>query len=125
MPLIDLEPATRRMAALVSRIPADAKVLLFLGAANRDPRRWGDDAHRYDLRRRTPGHVAFGCGIHVCVGQFIARLEGELILAALARRAGRLELAGEAVPKLSNTLKGFRHLPLRVTVAPPAGPARC
>jgi cytochrome P450 len=115
---------TRPVDVAGTRIPADAKVLLFLGAANRDPRRWGDDAHRYDLRRRTPGHVAFGCGIHVCVGQFIARLEGELILAAVARRAGRLELASEAVPKLNNTLKGFRHLPLRVTVAPPAGPRR-
>jgi cytochrome P450 len=98
-------------------IPADAKVLLFLGSANRDPRRWGDDADRYDIGRRTAGHVAFGCGIHVCVGQFISRLEGEVVLAALARRARRLELAGAAVPKPNNTLKGFRHLPLRVVPA--------
>jgi cytochrome P450 len=98
-------------------IPAEEKVLLFLSSANRDPRRWGDDADRYDIHRRTPGHVAFGSGIHVCVGQFIARLEGELVLGALAQRARRLELAGDPVPKLNNTLKGFRHLPLRVTVA--------
>jgi 4-methoxybenzoate monooxygenase (O-demethylating) len=98
-------------------IPAQEKVLLFLGAANRDPRRWGEDASRYDIRRRTAGHVAFGHGIHVCVGQFIARLEGELVLAALARRASRLDLAGEPVAKLNNTLKGFRHLPLRATAA--------
>ena len=109
---------TRDVEVAGTVIPAGEKVLLFLGAANRDPRRWGDDAHHYDIRRRTPGHVAFGCGIHVCVGQFIARLEGELVLSALARRASRLELAGEAVPKLNNTLKGFRHLPLRVTAAP-------
>ena len=96
-------------------IPSEAKVLLFLGSANRDPRRWGDDADRYDLHRRTPGHVAFGAGIHVCVGQFISRLEGRLVLATLARRARRLDLAGDPVPKPNNTLKGFRHLPLRVT----------
>jgi cytochrome P450 len=98
-------------------IPADAKVLLFFGAANRDPRRWGDDADRYDIRRRTAGHLAFGAGIHVCIGQFISRLEGELVLAALARRAGRLALEGEPVPKPNNTLKAFRRLPLRVTIA--------
>jgi 4-methoxybenzoate monooxygenase (O-demethylating) len=108
---------TRAVDVGGTRIPAEAKVLLFLGAANRDPRRWGDDAHHYEIRRRTPGHVAFGCGIHVCVGQFIARLEGELILAALAARASHLELAGDPVPKLNNTLKGFRHLPVRVLAA--------
>jgi cytochrome P450 len=96
-------------------IPGDAKVLLFMASANRDPRRWGDDAARYDIRRRTAGHLAFGYGIHVCVGQFLSRLEGELVLAALARRAHRLDLAGVPVPQPNNTLKGFRHLPLHVT----------
>jgi len=96
-------------------IPADAKVLVFFGAANRDPRRWGPDADRYDIRRRTAGHIAFGAGIHVCIGQFIARLEGELILAALARRAPGVALDGVPVPKPNNILRSFRHLPLRIT----------
>ena len=95
-------------------IPVDAKVLLFLASANRDPRRWGDDADRYHLRRRTAGHLAFGAGIHVCVGQFIARLEGELVLAALARRARRLSLAGDALGRPNNAVKSFSRLPLRV-----------
>jgi cytochrome P450 len=94
-------------------IPADAKVLLFFGSANRDPRRWGDDADRFDIRRRTAGHVAFGVGIHLCIGQFISRLEGELVLSALARRASRLTLIADPVPKPNNVLKGFAHLPLR------------
>ena len=98
-------------------IPADAKVLLFFASANRDPRRWGDDADRYDIHRRTAGHLAFGAGVHVCIGQFISRLEGELVLAALARRARRFELDGDPVPKPNNTLKAFRHVPLRVTTA--------
>ena len=96
-------------------IPDGAKVLLFMGSANRDPRRWGDDADRFDLRRRPAGHLAFGSGIHVCVGQFISRLEGELVLAALARRAPALSLAGPPVPKPNNTLKGFAHLPIAAT----------
>ena len=96
-------------------IPADAKVLLFFGAANRDPRRWGDTADCYDVHRRTAGHIAFGAGIHICIGQFISRLEGELVLAALARRAAGLALNGVPVRKPNNTVKAFRHLPLRVT----------
>jgi cytochrome P450 len=96
-------------------IPDGAKVLLFMGSANRDPRRWGGDADRFDLHRRTAGHLAFGSGIHACVGQFISRLEGELVLAALARRASALSLAGPPVPKPNNTLKGFARLPIAAT----------
>lgn len=106
---------TRPVDVEGAAIPADAKVLLFFGAANRDPRRWGDDSDRFDIHRRTAGHLSFGAGIHVCIGQFISRLEGELVLAALARRAAGLALNGEPVPKPNNTLKAFRHLPLRVT----------
>jgi 4-methoxybenzoate monooxygenase (O-demethylating) len=49
------------------RIGAGDKVLLFLAAANRDPRHWADP-DRFDLRRRAQGHVAFGFGIHACIG---------------------------------------------------------
>ncbi len=61
------------------------KVLMFLGAANRDPRRW-ENPDSYDITRRTSGHVGYGSGIHMCVGQLVARLEGEVMLAALARK---------------------------------------
>jgi cytochrome P450 len=93
-------------------IGAGQKVLLFLGAANRDPRRW-EDPERFDIRRRAFGHVAFGFGIHACIGASLARLEGEVLLEALARGVGSVELAGEPVPRLNNTLSGFSRLPLR------------
>jgi cytochrome P450 len=48
-------------------LPAGGKVLLFLGAANRDPREW-PDPDVFDLRRKAAGHVALGSGIHACVG---------------------------------------------------------
>lgn len=103
---------TREVEVAGVRIPEGEKVLLFLGAANRDPRKWGPDASRMDITRKAAGHVAFGMGIHQCVGQPIARLEVELVLTALAERVDRLEPAGEPVPKLNNTLKGWSSVPV-------------
>jgi cytochrome P450 len=89
------------------------KVLLFLAAANRDPRRW-DRPDTFDVTRRAAGHMTFGTGIHGCVGQAVARLETEAILTALASRVVSLELTGEPKGRLNNTLRGFDTLPLRV-----------
>jgi cytochrome P450 len=95
-------------------IDGGEKVLLFFAAANRDPRRW-DDPERFDITRRAGGHVAFGAGIHRCVGEFVGKLEGEIVLAALARRARTLALAGEPTVRLNNTLRGYDTAPLRIT----------
>ena len=86
-----------------------------LGAANRDPRRW-DDPDTFDLTRDPSGHLAFGTGIHGCVGQMMARMEATCLLSALARRVDTIELVGEPVPFYSNWLRGFEDLPMRVTV---------
>ena len=64
----------------------EEKVLAFFGAANRDPRAW-DDPDRFDITRKASKNVAFGAGIHFCVGAMLARLEAEIILTALARRS--------------------------------------
>ncbi|QCU77176.1 cytochrome P450 [Citricoccus sp. SGAir0253] len=95
-------------------IPADSKVLLFMGAANRDPRKWGEDADVFDLDRNASGHVAFGMGLHQCVGQPIARAEIELMLQALIKRVDRIEPTGEATPWIHNVLRGFARMPLRL-----------
>jgi cytochrome P450 len=97
-------------------LPADAKVLLFFAGANRDPRRW-EEPYRFDIRRRAAGHVAFGAGIHMCVGQMLARLESEMVLAALLSRVARIEIAGEPKRKLNNTLRQFSSLPIELTPA--------
>jgi len=97
-------------------LPPDTKVLCLLAAANRDPARW-PDADRYDITREPRGHVAFGAGIHGCVGQMLARLEGEVVLAALARRVARLEPAGPPRRRLNNTLRALASLPLRLVPA--------
>lgn len=97
-------------------IPADSKVLTVLAAANRDERQW-PNPDRYDIERRPTGHMAFGSGIHGCVGQVVARLEGELILTALARRFKCIEFAGEPTRRLNNTLRALGSLPLRLIPA--------
>ena len=93
-------------------IPQDTKVLTFLAAANRDPRQW-PDAEQFDITRRAAGHMAFGTGIHACVGQVVARLEGELVLNAIAQRVKRIELIGAPVRRLNNTLRAMSSMPMR------------
>jgi 4-methoxybenzoate monooxygenase (O-demethylating) len=92
-------------------IAKDDRVLIFFGAANRDPRRW-EDPDRFDVTRRASGHLAFGLGIHGCVGKPVARIEGEAVLGGLARRVGRIELSGEPERHLNNTVRGFESLPV-------------
>jgi 4-methoxybenzoate monooxygenase (O-demethylating) len=97
-------------------VPEGHKVLMFLAAANRDPRRWVDpDA--FDLSRDPSGHVGFGMGLHQCVGQHVARLEAEAVLTALARRVRTIELAGPTRRHHNNTLRAWESIPLRLTVA--------
>jgi cytochrome P450 len=97
-------------------LPQDAKILLFLAGANRDPRRF-ENPDRFDVTRKATGHTAFGAGIHMCVGQMLARLETEMILAALLKRFSAVALAGEPTRKLNNTLRQFARLPIRLTPA--------
>lgn len=97
-------------------IPDDSKVLLFLGSANRDPRQW-ENPDQLDISRRAIGHVAFGSGIHTCVGQMIARLEAEMLLGALVKRVKRIELLEEPTRKLNNTLLAMASLPVRLIPA--------
>ena len=90
------------------------KVLMFLAAANRDPRRW-NDPDSYDITRKTSGHVGFGAGIHMCVGQLVARLEGEAVLSALARKVASVAISGPVKRRYNNTLRGLESLPITIT----------
>ena len=96
-------------------VPEGRKVLMFLAAANRDPRRW-TDPDRFDLGRDPSGHVGFGMGLHQCVGQHVARLEAEAVLTALARRVRSIELTEPARRHHNNTLRAWASVPVRLTV---------
>lgn len=104
------------------RIPRGATVTLSLAAANRDPARFAD-GERFDPDRETGGHLAFGHGIHFCLGASLARLEGEVALGALLERFPRLASAGgERVHRRSVLVAALRELP--VVLEPPAAPPR-
>jgi cytochrome P450 len=72
-------------------IPAGSPVLISLLSANRDERRF-DEADRLDLARRDTGHLAFGHGVHFCLGAALARLEGRIAIGLLLRRFPDLRL---------------------------------
>ncbi|MDM0015191.1 cytochrome P450 [Variovorax sp. J22P168] len=94
-------------------IDGDRKVLTLLGAANRDPRKWSEP-DRFNVDRNPVGHLVFGAGIHGCVGQIIARMEGEIVLRTLARRVKRIELTAPHERHLNNSLRAMRKLPLEI-----------
>ncbi|WP_428535253.1 cytochrome P450 [Rhodopila sp.] len=105
---------TREVRIGEETISEGSKVLMLLGAANRDPRRW-ERADEFDLTRRNAGHVGFGTGIHGCVGAVLARLEGEAVLGALARKVASIDIVGEPKRRYNNTLRGMASLPVRIT----------
>jgi len=95
-------------------IRQDDRVLAFLGAANRDPGMF-DEPDRLDVRRAAGRHMAFGHGIHYCVGAALSRLEAPIALDALLRRWPRMALADEPIRWKPNI--AFRGLEeLRVTL---------
>ena len=84
-----------------------------LGAANRDPAKWGSDAHALDVARRgAHEHVSFGGGIHHCLGASLVRLEGQVALGTLVQRFPRMELLSEPEFGDRMTLRGLRELRL-------------
>lgn len=97
-------------------VAADRKVLTLLGAANRDPRKW-PEPNRFNIDRNPIGHMVFGSGIHGCVGQVIARMEGEIVLRTLAQRVKGIELAGPYRRHRNNSLRAMAHMPMRLVPA--------
>lgn len=100
------------------------KVVLFYGAANRDPRVF-DDPESFDVRRDPNPHVGFGGpGPHFCLGAHLARREVSVAFRQLLSRLPDLELAGDPVPLESQGMPlvgGIKRLPVRFTPTAPVG----
>jgi cytochrome P450 len=98
--------------------PGEA-VLLGLGSGNRDGARY-PDADRFDIRRE-PGHLAFGHGVHFCLGAPLARLEGQIAFRELLDRCQDLALAVEESElrwRMNPHIRGPLHLPVTFTAVP-------
>ena len=99
-------------------IPADGKLMLLFGAANRDPDAFTDPG-TFRLDRDLPqlrSHLAFGFGVHVCLGAALARLEARVALRALVPRLPELELTAPPERIEPFMLWGKRTLPARWTI---------
>ncbi len=96
-------------------IPEGSKLLLFFAAANRDPRRW-DAPETFTIERVCSGHLGFGFGIHQCLGQMMARMEAEVLLAAMIPRIRNFALTGKPVRRINNTLHALASLPIEIEV---------
>ncbi len=95
-------------------IPAGSVVIVSLAAANRDPGRF-DDPERLRVDRDAGGHVAFGHGLHHCLGAQLARIEGQEAIGALLRARPELRLAvdpADLVYRQSTLIRGLRTLPV-------------
>jgi cytochrome P450 len=102
---------TRDMEVVGCPVKRGDEIMLVLGAANRDPVAF-QDPHRLDVTRDARRHVAFGGGIHHCLGAALARMEGQIAFATLLDRFPRLELAGTPERRPTFTLRGLETLPV-------------
>ncbi len=92
-------------------IRSGQKIAALLGAANRDTDVF-ENADSMDLTRESNQHIAFGAGIHFCIGAPLARLEMNISLPALIERFPKLELAGAPTRRSTFVLRGYDTIPV-------------
>lgn len=95
-------------------LPAGARIMTLFASGNRDSSAYGSDADVFRADRNPTDHVAFGTGIHVCLGAALARLEARVAISTLLERTTSIERAGEPTRPLSPVLRGVRAQPLRL-----------
>jgi pimeloyl-[acyl-carrier protein] synthase len=94
------------------KIPSDSMIIIAIGSANRDPSHFADP-DRLDIARADNRHVAFGFGIHFCLGAPLARVEGQIALGTLLRRMPTLTLQTPTMDwRESSALRGLKGLPV-------------
>jgi cytochrome P450 len=94
-------------------IPADSQVFAWLASANRDERQFSDP-ERFDIMRNPNRHLAFGHGIHFCIGAPLSRLETSIALPMMVEQLPDLLVVDDQPLELfeGRILFGFKHLPV-------------
>ena len=92
-------------------VPEGASIFMLYCAANRDERRW-EDPDTFDIKREPKRTMAFGDGIHHCIGAPIARFEAAIALAAVLERLPEYELNGPLVRIRSHMMNGYTSIPV-------------
>jgi cytochrome P450 len=109
-----MRTATQDVTLHGTTIRSGERVIATMGSANRDETVF-DASNEYRLDRSRERHLAFGYGVHFCIGAPLARLEARVAMAALLARATRIERGtGDAKRVPSHILRGFEHLSLRL-----------
>ena len=107
--------STRDVTLHGRTIPAGKRVLLLVGSANRDERVF-DRPDEFDPARPTAEHLAFGIGIHYCLGASLARLEGRVALEEFLRRVPEYQVDEAGLARVhSANVRGYAHVPIRFT----------
>jgi hypothetical protein len=96
------------------RIRAGQHVLAWLAAANRDPARF-PDPDRFDIRRHGNHHLAFGSGIHACLGGPLARMEAEIVFTTLTRRLVQPRLESDPPTYRTDVFRSLTELPITIS----------
>ena len=105
---------TRDVEHYGQSVPAGGAILLLTASANRDERRF-PDADRFDIHRKIEHHLAFGYGIHFCLGSALARLEGRIALDEVLKRFPSWEVDWDnAIQARTSTVRGWERLPVVV-----------
>jgi cytochrome P450 len=104
---------TREVTVPSGVVPPNTEVIIAQASANRDERVFADP-DRFDLTRRPNPHLAFGAGIHVCLGRPLARLEAGIALPALARRFPKMHLASPPVFNRNARFRGLQSMRVRL-----------
>jgi cytochrome P450 len=103
---------TQEVELAGTMLPKDAFLMVLFASANRDEGQF-PDPDRFDIDRKSREHVAFGHGIHFCLGAALARLEARVAFEAVLARTRNLRLEATEVPVIeSNLLRGPKTLPL-------------
>lgn len=121
--ILRYEPPALQIARYVTRdaefhgitVPPGSALLALVGAANRDERRFGDDAESFDITRAPRQHLTFGVGAHYCLGNALARIEGRIALDEILNRFPQWEVdLDNAVFASASAVRGWDSMPAQV-----------